>query len=55
LTGVCVTTNWLAHWVTPLKKQVHPGWEHSGLEDPTQETTGNIGVSQLVKLLEEIF
>jgi hypothetical protein len=21
----------------PLKKQVHPGWEYSGLENPTQE------------------
>jgi hypothetical protein len=27
LTGVCVAANCLAHRVTPLKKQVHQGWE----------------------------
>jgi hypothetical protein len=41
--------------VTPLKKQVHPGWEYNGLQDPTRETTTNIDVDQLMKLLEEIF
>jgi hypothetical protein len=34
LTGVCVTANWLARRVMPLKKQVHPGWEYSGSNDP---------------------
>jgi hypothetical protein len=34
--------NWLAHQVTPLKKQVHPGWEYSELQDPTQETFDKI-------------
>jgi hypothetical protein len=55
LTGVCVVANWLARRVTPLKKQVHPGWEYNGLQDPTRETTTNIDVDQLMKLLEEIF
>jgi hypothetical protein len=47
--------NWLAYWVIPLKKQVHPGWEYSGLQDLTRETFNNIGVSDLIKLLEEMF
>jgi hypothetical protein len=43
-----VAANWLAYWVTPMKKQVHPGWEYNRLQDPTQETSDNIGVSKLV-------
>jgi hypothetical protein len=35
LTGVYVATHWLARRVMPLKKQVHPGWEYSGVHDPT--------------------
>jgi hypothetical protein len=35
LTGVYMVTHWLAHRVMPLKKQVHPGWEYSGAQDPT--------------------
>jgi hypothetical protein len=38
----------------PLKKQVHPGWEYSSLDNPTRETTKKIRTSQLVKLLEEM-
>jgi hypothetical protein len=55
LINVCVVANWLARQVMPLKKYVHPGWEYSGLQDPTQETTDNIDVDQMVKVLEEIF
>jgi hypothetical protein len=42
LTGVCVATHCLARGVLPLKKQVHLGWEYSGLQDPTQETNEKI-------------
>jgi hypothetical protein len=38
-----------------MKKQVHLGWEYDGLQDPTQEISDNIGISKLVKLLEEMF
>jgi hypothetical protein len=38
LIGVCVAAHWLAHRVQSLKKQVHPGWEYSGFQDPTQES-----------------
>jgi hypothetical protein len=55
LINVCVVANWLARQVMPLKKYVHPGWEYRGLQDPTQETTDNIDVDQMVKVLEEIF
>jgi hypothetical protein len=54
LTSVHVVANWLAHRVTPLKKRVHPGWEYNELKDPTRDTSDNIGVSKLVKLLEEM-
>jgi hypothetical protein len=50
-----VATHCLAHRVTPLKKQVHPGWEYSRVEDPTLETNVKITPEHLVKLLEEIF
>jgi hypothetical protein len=33
-----VTAHWLTCRVTPLKKQVHPGWEYSKIHDPTRET-----------------
>jgi hypothetical protein len=55
LISVCVATNWLAHRVTPLKKQVHPGWEYIGLQDLSRESIENIRFSKLVKLLEEMF
>jgi hypothetical protein len=38
MTGMCVAVHWLAHRVQLLKKQVHPGWEYSGFQDPTQES-----------------
>jgi hypothetical protein len=40
--------------VTHLKK-VHPRWEYNRLQDLTRESFDNIGVSMLVKLLEEMF
>jgi hypothetical protein len=39
----------------PLKKKVHPGWEYSGLEDPTRESTDKLRVSEVLKLLQEMF
>jgi hypothetical protein len=50
-----MAANWLAHRVMPLKKQVHPGWEYNGLQDPTRETSDTPGVSKVVKLLQEMF
>jgi hypothetical protein len=48
LTGVCVATHWLARRVLPQKKQVHPGWEYSGLQDPAQETSDKITLELLL-------
>jgi hypothetical protein len=31
LIRVSVAANWLVRRVTPLKKQVHPGWEYNGV------------------------
>jgi hypothetical protein len=50
-----MAAHWLAHRVIPLKKQVHQGWEYSGLQDPTQETSKKIPPELLVKLLDEMF
>jgi hypothetical protein len=50
-----VASHWLAHRVLHLKKQVHPGWEYSGLQDLTRETCEKITLEILVKHLEEIF
>jgi hypothetical protein len=55
MTGVYVATHWLAHLVLPLKKQAQPGWEYSGFQDLTRETSDKITPEHLVKLLEEIF
>jgi hypothetical protein len=55
LTGVCVATHWLACGVLQLKKQVHPGCEYNGLQDPTWETNEKIALELLVKHLEEVF
>jgi hypothetical protein len=38
-----------------LKKQVHPGWEYCGVQDPTRETQENITPELLVNHLGEIF
>jgi hypothetical protein len=45
----------MAGWITPLKKQVHPRWEYSDAQDPTQESSDNIEASKLVELLGEMF
>jgi hypothetical protein len=50
-----VAAHWLAHRVRLLKKQVHSGWEYSGVQDPTRETSDKITLEHLVKLLEEMF
>jgi hypothetical protein len=55
LTRVGVAANWLARRVTPLKKQVHPRWEYSGVQDPMQELKDNIEANKLVELLQEMF
>jgi hypothetical protein len=55
LTDVCVAAHWMAQRVQPLKKQVHLGWEYSGLQDPTRETQKKMALELLVKHLEEIF
>jgi hypothetical protein len=54
-TSVYVAANWLARQVTPPKKQIHPGWEYSRLQDLYRESFDNIGASKLVRLLEEMF
>jgi hypothetical protein len=55
LTGACMAAHWLAHRVIHLKKQVHLGWEYSGVQNPTRETNEKITLEHLVKLLEEMF
>jgi hypothetical protein len=39
----------------PLKKQVHPGWEYSGLQDPTRETNEKPEVEYVLEILQEMF
>jgi hypothetical protein len=39
----------------PLKKQVHPGWEYSGSNDPTRETFHNLRPNKMEELLQEMF
>jgi hypothetical protein len=45
----------MARRVQSLKKQVHPGWEYSGLQDPTRESQEKITPELLVKHLGEMF
>jgi hypothetical protein len=39
----------------PLKKQIQPGWEYNGLDDPTQESTDKPKVNKVLKHLQEMF
>jgi hypothetical protein len=55
LIGVCMSAHWLVRQVQPLKKQVHPIWEYSGLQDPTQETQEKKTLEHLLKHLGEMF
>jgi hypothetical protein len=55
LIGVCVAAHWLARRVQPLKKQMHPGWEYIGLQDPTRESYEKIALELLMKHLGELF
>jgi hypothetical protein len=50
-----VATNWLVCQVTPLKKQVHPGWEYSGVEDLTSEMSDNLSATKMVEFMQEMF
>jgi hypothetical protein len=51
LTRVSVAANWLVCQVMLLKKQVHPGWEYSGVQDSILETSSNLAASKMVVLL----
>ena len=55
LTGVIVIANWLRRRVIPLKQQVHPAWEYSGLSDPTREYPEEIPGPTLERYLREMF
>jgi hypothetical protein len=50
-----MAAQWLACYVQPLKKQVHPDWEYCGLQDPTRETQEKMTSELLVKHLGEMF
>jgi hypothetical protein len=50
-----VAAHWLARGVLPLKKQIHPGWEYNGLQNPTRKSNEKIALELLVKHLEEMF
>jgi hypothetical protein len=50
-----MTTNWLVCIIVPLKKLVHSGWEYNRVQDPTQETSSNLGATRMVELLQEMF
>jgi hypothetical protein len=50
-----MVTNWLAHQVTSLKKQVHPRWEYFGVYVLTRVSGDNIEANKLVVLLKELF
>ena len=55
LTGVGVAANWLRRRVIPLKLQVHPVFDYSGLSDLTQECPEEISESTLERYLREMF
>jgi hypothetical protein len=41
--------------IHPLKKQIHPRWEYSGISNPICEVNHHLKNTQLSKLLGEIF
>jgi hypothetical protein len=53
--GVFVAAHWPARRIQPLKKQVHLGWEYSGLQDPTLETQEKMTSDLLLQHLGEMF
>jgi hypothetical protein len=55
LTGVCMVAHWVARQVTSLKKQVHPGWQYSGIHDPTQEKFDTPRPRKIQELRLEMF
>jgi hypothetical protein len=55
LTGVYVAAHWLVRRVMPLKKKVQPGWEYSGIHDPTQETCVTPRPNKIQEILQEMF
>jgi hypothetical protein len=55
LTGIYVAVHWLARRVMSLKKQVHPGSEYNGVQDPTRETIVNPRPNKVLELLQEMF
>jgi hypothetical protein len=55
LTRVSVVINWQDRRVTPLKKQVHPGREYSGIQDLTCEVSRHITTAKLESLLKDMF
>jgi hypothetical protein len=50
-----VVANCLVHLVRLLNKQVHPGWEYCGVQNPTRESGDNIEANKMIELFQEMF
>jgi hypothetical protein len=55
LTRVGIVANGLARWLIPMKRQVQPNWEYSGVQDPTCEVNCHISIAKLEQPPKEMF
>src|SRR6266508_423536 len=55
VSGVGVVRNFIGRRIQPIKEQVHPVYEYSGLEDPTRESPNPWCVSALDDRVSSLF
>ena len=55
MTGAMVAFSWLGRQIQPLQKRCHPGFEYSGLDEPSQFSSEVIHPNEAIAILNDIF
>ena len=55
MTGHIVVSSWLRRQIQPLQSRIHPGFEYTGLHDPSRFLSDKTGRDEAMVLLYNLF
>ena len=55
MTGATVVSSWLRRQIQPLQSRIHPGFEYTGLHDPSRFLSEKTGRDEAMVLLHNLF
>ena len=55
MTGTTVVSSWLRRQIQPLQCRIHPGFENTGLYDPSRFSSEKTGRDEAMVLLYNLF